>query len=75
MIPDPSTTSTTSTTTSSGAFTSSLDIPSRGCSTCRFYEASPYTDWGVCHRYPHSEMVNPTYWCGEWASLHGMFTK
>ncbi len=51
------------------------DFPSKGCSTCRYFESSPYTDSGVCHRYPRAEMVAPSYWCGEWVSLHGMFTK
>lgn len=59
------------------AITSSVtaDFPSKGCSTCRYFESSAYTDSGTCHRYPRAEMVSPSYWCGEWVSLHGMFTK
>lgn len=51
------------------------DFPSKGCSTCRFFESSQYSDSGICHRYPHAELVSQSYWCGEWTSLHGMFTK
>lgn len=51
------------------------DFPSKGCSTCRYFESLTYADAGTCHRYPRAEMVSPSYWCGEWQSLHGMFTK
>lgn len=56
------------------AVTASTDFPSKGCSTCRFFESFEYSDSGICHRYPHPEVVNTTHWCGEWQSLHGMFS-
>ncbi len=51
------------------------DFPSKGCSTCRYFSDIQHTNYGTCHRYPKSETVATEYWCGEWTSLHGMFTK
>jgi hypothetical protein len=35
------------------------------CRECRFFDAIPGTDAGICHRYPHQEVVEREYWCGE----------
>ena len=43
------------------------------CISCRFFVGNDYSDSGVCHRYPHAELVHPDYWCGEWKSINPEF--
>lgn len=46
------------------------------CRECRFFDAIPGTDAGICHRYPHQEVVEQEYWCGEFVRVNSrMETK
>lgn len=49
--------------------------PSSNCIACRFFDAIPGTDAGICHRYPKEEVVESDYWCGEFSRSSRMETK
>lgn len=40
---------------------------SASCSACRFFDPIPHTDSGTCHRFPKEEVVERSYWCGEFS--------
>lgn len=54
---------------------SEWSTPETNCMECRFFDAIPGTDAGICHRYPQDTVVESDYWCGEFTRKSGMKTK
>jgi hypothetical protein len=41
--------------------------PVPNCFDCHYFDPIRHTDAGICHRFPKSETVLETYWCGEFS--------